>query len=568
MKNYLIFSSIVILSFSLTKAYSQCPDIVCPSDISVNTSSGVCEEVVSYTDPVVTDPCNSNTLTYTYTGAVQTWTVPSGVDTITVDVYGAQGGANWVNNVNYGGHVQADLPVTPGSVLNIYVGEQPNGITGGWNGGGNGETAGQGGGGASDIRIGGTTLNDRVIVAGGAGGAGYWSAEHVVGGLGGGLIGGPGYRTATTTPGGDPGTQTSSGNGTCVSFNNPSVTGGFGFGGSPSGCGCEGYGGGGGWYGGAGSGNCRGGGGGSSYTDPSAINVTHNQGVRIGHGEVVISWNSSSNLTTSQLAGLSSGSTFPVGTTINTFEVSDGNGNTDQCSFNIIVVDAEAPAPDSAALSDVEVECEANSLDAPTATDVCDGTINATSDAVFPITNDTVVVWTYEDAAGNTVTQNQNVVITGLDVSVSVTGITLTANNSGATYQWIDCSDSSSVADANGQSFTPTQNGDYAVIITDGNCTDTSACETITSVGLQENQLVNSMQIFPNPNNGSFTLDLGQMVTKGEIQVLDLNGRIVQSKSIENTQEIEMNVTQESGVYMIKVITGDGQAMIRVVKND
>jgi hypothetical protein len=227
---------------------------------------------------------------FNYTGVQQTFIVPNGVTSITVDAYGAQGGSNWSGNVNYGGYVQADIPVTPGTTLYIYVGGQPSGLAGGFNGGGIGETGGAGGGGASDIRIGGTTYADRVVVAGGAGGAGTWFNLHVVGGLGGGLIGGNGYRDNPSTLGGDGGTQTSSGNGTCVSFNNPVVAGGFGFGGAPSGCGCQGYGGGGGWYGGAGSGNCRGGGGGSSYTIPGATNVTHTQGIRMGDGQITLTW--------------------------------------------------------------------------------------------------------------------------------------------------------------------------------------------------------------------------------------------------------------------------------------
>ncbi|MBU2949337.1 gliding motility-associated C-terminal domain-containing protein, partial [Tamlana agarivorans] len=43
--------------------------------------------------------------------------------------------------------------------------------------------------------------------------------------------------------------------------------------------------------------------------------------------------------TTTQIAGLASGSAFPIGTTLITFEVSDVAGNTATCSFNVIVED-------------------------------------------------------------------------------------------------------------------------------------------------------------------------------------------------------------------------------------
>jgi uncharacterized repeat protein (TIGR01451 family) len=41
--------------------------------------------------------------------------------------------------------------------------------------------------------------------------------------------------------------------------------------------------------------------------------------------------------TTTRIAGLASGSTFPVGTTTNTFRVTDASGNTTQCSFKVTV---------------------------------------------------------------------------------------------------------------------------------------------------------------------------------------------------------------------------------------
>ncbi|MDE0472474.1 MAG: T9SS type A sorting domain-containing protein, partial [Ekhidna sp.] len=53
----------------------------------------------------------------------------------------------------------------------------------------------------------------------------------------------------------------------------------------------------------------------------------------------------------------------------------------------------------------------AANLTAPTATDNCDGKVQATTDVVFPMTASATVTWTYEDAAGNTATQTQQVTI-------------------------------------------------------------------------------------------------------------------------------------------------------------
>ena len=46
---------------------------------------------------------------------------------------------------------------------------------------------------------------------------------------------------------------------------------------------------------------------------------------------------------TVQTAGLASGATFPIGTTTNTFVVTDASGLTATCSFDVIIADNEDP---------------------------------------------------------------------------------------------------------------------------------------------------------------------------------------------------------------------------------
>jgi hypothetical protein len=61
------------------------------------------------------------------------------------------------------------------------------------------------------------------------------------------------------------------------------------------------------------------------------------------YAKVTVNYPSGSALTQIQTAGLASGSTFPVGTTTNTFVATDASGNTDTCSFVITVIDVEPP---------------------------------------------------------------------------------------------------------------------------------------------------------------------------------------------------------------------------------
>jgi hypothetical protein len=219
--------------------------------------------------------------TFNYTGSAQSFTIPQCVQSISVDLRGSQGVTNSYGAGGMGGRVTGMYPVTAGQVLNIYIGGQP------YNGGGSSGSPSGNGGGASDIRISGTALANRIFVAGGGGGAGYNCSSGQGGGAGGGTTGGTGYYCSSQSSYvGTGGTQSGGGSqvGSCVS---PAANGSLGIGGN--GYSSTGGGGGGGYYGG-GAGCYGGGGGGSSYTDPGASSVAHSQGFQSGTGSLILSY--------------------------------------------------------------------------------------------------------------------------------------------------------------------------------------------------------------------------------------------------------------------------------------
>jgi hypothetical protein len=219
---------------------------------------------------------------FAYTGAVQTFTVPPCVTVLSIDAYGASGPSITDNGVTnrggWGGRVRAVYPVSPGEILHIFVGGMN-----GYNGGGNGTLYGGNGGGATDVRMGGTSLAHRIIVAGGGGGAGRnCLAPSNYGGHGGDTIGEMGWNCGLQNWWvGTGGTQTGGG----ISLGNMAMPGTLGCGGD--GGNAEGGGGGGGYYGGGGGGY-GGGGGGSNYASPYSLQVTTNRGMRVGSGQLII----------------------------------------------------------------------------------------------------------------------------------------------------------------------------------------------------------------------------------------------------------------------------------------
>jgi hypothetical protein len=260
----------------------------------------------------------SGTQTFSYTGSAQTFTVPAGCTSITMDIQGAQGGNTNNNNTGgSGGRLQCTYPVTPGGTLNIYVGGNTTSSAGGFNGGGNGGNNMQysaGGGGASDIRIGGSALANRVLVAGGGAGGGTncWGNGEANGGHGGNATGQDGFQcNVQNSYQGTGGSQSSGG----ISNGGYGTSGTLGVGGN--GNSNYGGGGGGGYYGGGG-GSYGGGGGGSTFYDSNASSTTLTQGYKTGNGEIILTWNQTNTACPSQTR-------IPVTVTVNPLPVVTAN---------------------------------------------------------------------------------------------------------------------------------------------------------------------------------------------------------------------------------------------------
>jgi len=154
--------------------------------------------------------------------------------------------------------------------------------------------------------------------------------------------------------------------------------------------------------------------------------------------------------------------------------------------------------------------------------------------------------------------------INTVDATMTNSGIEGTANSSTGTYQWIgDCnstdtlisgetSQTLNIANAGLPNF-----GDYAVIVTDNGCTDTSDCEILGYSGIGEFQ--NDFKIFPNPTDGSFSIDLTSLSGIGDINILDLEGRNIKkytSIAFGSNQHIELDVP--AGIYLIQILDSSG----------
>ena len=157
---------------------------------------------------------------------------------------------------------------------------------------------------------------------------------------------------------------------------------------------------------------------------------------------------------------------------------------------------------------------------------------------------------------------------TVLDIAISTNGISIEANNSNASsYVWLDCADNFTVINGQtSQSYTPLVSGYYAVQITENDCIDTTDCVSIHAVEIINNSFRQELSLYPNPTDGSFTIDLGENNQSGLIIITDLRGRIISSKKYNTNQFLNIRLEEPAGSYILFIASEDKQARIKLIK--
>ena len=158
--------------------------------------------------------------------------------------------------------------------------------------------------------------------------------------------------------------------------------------------------------------------------------------------------------------------------------------------------------------------------------------------------------------------------INTVNTGTTLMGGTITSNVTGAIYQWLDCDNSFAII--NGEtnaSFTATVNGNYAVAVTENGCADTSACVSITTTGLVENSLGKSFSYFPNPTQGKLSIKFNNLEKQITLRILDVAGQQIESRTLTNSNLIEIEINQKPGVYFIELTDATSRkAVFKVIK--
>jgi hypothetical protein len=168
-----------------------------------------------------------------------------------------------------------------------------------------------------------------------------------------------------------------------------------------------------------------------------------------------------------------------------------------------------------------------------------------------------MVTWVGKSFGGCDSTVHTLIWITKPDDAISASNDTLFAAPGADTYRWMKCSNQTLIAGATSAWYSPALDGDYAVVVSLGNCKDTSQCITIMHMGL-EAWAKNSVQVVPNPSSGEAYLvsTPGQPVPE-KWRVYDRSGRLIQEGHV-NSKSNRLPLLP-TGIYLLECEMPSGQ---------
>lgn len=154
-----------------------------------------------------------------------------------------------------------------------------------------------------------------------------------------------------------------------------------------------------------------------------------------------------------------------------------------------------------------------------------------------------------------------------VDASVTQEAATLTANTAGALYQWVDCNQTfEPISGENGQSFTPTVSGDYAVVVIQNGCPAISDCYSVTVVGTEETPAEANWLVYPNPTSGKLTIAVPEGGIDGiAIEIRNALGQLVHKEVAAHSDVLHANLDLPSGVYAAIIQSGKRQKVVNLV---
>ncbi len=180
--------------------------------------------------------------------------------------------------------------------------------------------------------------------------------------------------------------------------------------------------------------------------------------------------------------------------------------------------------------------------------------------------NTTNYIVTGTDANGCSNTAGVTIVVNSAPTPTAVINESILQTGNYVTYQWHV--NSSPIPGATSQTWEFTENGNYYVVVTDGNgCSGTSEVVVVSTVSIDE-KVELTLRLYPNPTTGEFIVDFGQHVQDAELRIINAQGQLVNvTTNISGDSFIYSLDDKEPGLYFVE-ISAQGWAVVeRVIKH-
>jgi hypothetical protein len=147
-----------------------------------------------------------------------------------------------------------------------------------------------------------------------------------------------------------------------------------------------------------------------------------------------------------------------------------------------------------------------------------------------------------------------NLTIKHISTIVNRSGSALTATEAGAKYQWVQCPSYALLPADTMQSFTATNTGNYAVIISSGVCKDTSSCYAVNGMGIAGKSPID-VAIFPNPFADQFTITINKNIM---MEIYNSLGALIYKDNLKAGHNMIRFTSEPRGLYIVKLFDENG----------
>jgi hypothetical protein len=124
---------------------------------------------------------------------------------------------------------------------------------------------------------------------------------------------------------------------------------------------------------------------------------------------------------------------------------------------------------------------------------------------------------------------------------------------------------------ANNQIYTPLTSGNYIVGVIDSNgCSNISSGFLVTLTGIKNVNSVTTINVFPNPFNDIFSLQISTLKQENvSLSLYNISGEVVKENTIISNRKIEFNNSDlPSGMYFLKATLNSGETKtIKIIKH-